>query len=302
MISKLKKEKDEEEKELKKNKDYFNTREYDFLKEEENFVKPKKEQKQEIPKKDDLDDIIDLDLEVAQKPSISPKKNEYSSSSGRSFEYGNSGKIYNNLSEHSGSPSNNLSFNSINNVQKSNTFKGEKSSRFNKEPILSTGGLDFDTNILLKKEPANPRKRSARRFLEEEPNFTTANKTQDSTTKMEPNDQFIGGRGSNTPNIFDYNNNEFSKMSLGMSSGTQPIIMKSEFPSRRQNQVQNPSPTPVQNSINKFLDEPDMMIGESNFEKKANQNSTNSNNILFGMNSRRGHNSNSNNSQKNWVI
>ena len=301
MISKLKKEKDEEEKELKKNKDYFNTREYDFLQEEENFIKPKKEEKQEIPKKDDLDDIIDLDLEVAQKPSISPKKNEYSSSSGRSFEYGNSGKIYNNLSEQSGSPSNNLSFNSINNVQKSNTFKGEKSSRFNKEPILSTGGLDFDTNILLKKEPANPRKRSARRFLEEEPNFTTANKTQDSTTKKEPNDQFIGGR-SNAPNIFDYNNNEFSKMSLGMSSGTQPIIMKSEFPSRRQNQIQNPSPTPVQNSINKFLDEPDMMIGESNFEKKANQNSTNSNNILFGMNSRRGHNSNSNNSQKNWVI
>lgn len=136
--------------------------------------------------------------------------------------------------------------------------------------------LDFDTDVILKKDNTmNPRKRSARNFIE---------KTNNEISYSKPTNQF------------QFNNNNFSNI----SSNNEPIIINSEFPSRRKNLNYNSNNNANQNNgryndIGKILDNDDgMIIGDSfNKEKKTNNNSSSNNDgndILFGMKSRRSHN------------
>lgn len=135
--------------------------------------------------------------------------------------------------------------------------------------------LDFDSDIIVKKDNTiNPRKRSARNFIEKTNNEIPYNKPT---------------------NQFQFNNNNFSNI----SSNNDPIIINSEFPSRRKNITYNSINNSNQNNsryndIGKILDNDDgMIIGDSfTKEKKLNNNNSNNdgNDILFGMKSRRSHN------------
>lgn len=136
----------------------------------------------------------------------------------------------------------------------------------NKEPI-NQKPLDFDTNVRIKPEPVNARKRSARNFIENTNNEINFN---------------------NKPaNQFQFNNNNFSNIS---SSTKEPMILNSEFPSRRKNNNNNANPNPRYSDIGRILDNDDNMIIGDSYKDNKKQSPKEGNDILFGMKSRRSHN------------
>lgn len=134
--------------------------------------------------------------------------------------------------------------------------------------IKKVDTMGFDTKVLLKKNIGNNnRQRSAWKFIQE-----TANQEN-----FKPSFDTPADKGS----IFSTNNKDFGTfMSI---KNEQPIKITNEFQSRRGGD----------RNLGKLLEkETNMIIGNAPLEKKGN-------NILFGMESRRGHQFNSGN--KKWM-
>ena len=126
--------------------------------------------------------------------------------------------------------------------------------------------MDFDTKVRLKPDVGNNRRRSARNFIENTNNEMNFN---------------------NKPaNQFQFNNNNFSNIS---SSSKEPMILNSEFPSRRKNN-NNGNANPRYNDIGRILDNDDNMIIGDSYKDNKKQSTKEGNDILFGMKSRRSHN------------
>lgn len=137
--------------------------------------------------------------------------------------------------------------------------------------------IDFDTKILLKKNITNNnRQRSAWRFIQEtnQENYLSA-----------PLNSNLKPSGITNNSIFTFDNKDFNNNNKPQEKkNDDPVIVKAEFQSRRNN---------GDRGLGKLFEkDSNMIIGDSNYDKK--------NNILFGMESRRGHNFSNNN--KNWVI
>ena len=136
----------------------------------------------------------------------------------------------------------------------------------NKEPVTQKPS-DFDTNVRLKPEPVNNRRRSARNFIE--------NTNNEINFENKPSNQF------------QFNNNNFSNIS---SSTKEPMILNSDFPSRRKNNNINSTLNPRYNDIGRILDNDDNMIIGDSYKDSKKQSPKEGNDILFGMKSRRSHN------------
>lgn len=133
--------------------------------------------------------------------------------------------------------------------------------------IKKVDTMGFDTKVLLKKNIGNKnRQRSAWKFIQE-----TANQEN-----FKPSFDTPADKGS----IFSINNKDFG--TFMPIKNEQPIKITNEFQSRRGDR-----------NLGKLLEkETNMIIGNAPLEKKGN-------NILFGMESRRGHQFNSGN--KKWM-
>ena len=137
--------------------------------------------------------------------------------------------------------------------------------------------IDFDTKILLKKNITNNnRQRSAWRFIQET--------NQDNYLSAPLNSNLKPSGITNNNSIFTFDNKDFNNNSKPQEKkNEEPVIVKAEFQSRRNND----------RGLGKLFEkDSNMIIGDSGYDKK--------NNILFRMESRRGHNFSNNN--KNWVI
>lgn len=134
--------------------------------------------------------------------------------------------------------------------------------------IKKVDTIGFDTKVLLKKNIGNNnRQRSAWKFIQE-----TANQEN-----FKPSFDTPADKGS----IFSTNNKDFG--TFMPIKNEQPIKITNEFQSRRGGD----------RNLGKLLEkETNMIIGNAPLEKKGN-------NILFGMESRRGHQLNSGN--KKWM-
>ena len=137
----------------------------------------------------------------------------------------------------------------------------------NNKEAVNQKQMDFDTKVRLKPDPVNNRRRSARTFIENTNNEINFN---------------------NKPaNQFQFNNNNFSNIS---SSNKEPMILNSEFPSRRKNNNSNANQNPRYNDIGRILDNDDNMIIGDTYKDNKKQSPKEGNDILFGMKSRRSHN------------
>ncbi len=155
-----------------------------------------------------------------------------------------------------------------------NSSSGENSTNLNSgsrgnSPNKFNNNLDFDTKVRLTKNNNNIQRRSARKFIEE-----TENKLGKQNNKF----QF---------------NNEFNLQ--------KPIKVKNDFGLRRNNNNEYNNNNSFNRNLNNNNNNNNIeMFRNNNNNMNNNINNNNNNNILFGMESRRGHNINSN--LKNWII